>query len=77
MEIEKIKSTVPEEFRRARLHVAMQYYFVASDNRLQNRKKPDSDKAKFCDETVRRYKKSNDLCLMKNLQAIEGGKTAL
>ena len=28
----------------------MQHRFVASDNRLQNRKKPDSDKGKFCDE---------------------------
>lgn len=36
--------------RSARLHVAMQHRFVASDSRLQNRKKPDSDKGKFCDE---------------------------
>jgi hypothetical protein len=32
---------------------------------------------KICNETVRRCKKSDGLCLMKNLQAIKGGKTAL
>ena len=67
----------PKKFRRARLYVAKQLCFVASDSRLQNRKKPDSDMKKFCDETVRGCKKSDGLCLMKNLQAIEGGKTVL
>ena len=63
--------------RSARLYVAKQLRLVASDSRLQNRKKPDSDMKKFCNETVRCCKKSDGLCLMKNLQAIEGGKTVL
>ena len=64
----------PKKCRRARLYVEKQLRFVASDSRLQNRKKPDSDMEKFCNEMVRGCKKSAGLCLMKNLQAIEGGK---
>ena len=45
----------------------MQHRFVASDSRLQNRKKPNSDKGKFCNETVRRCKKSDGLCLMRKI----------
>ena len=75
--LKKLIERSRRKFRSARLYVAKQLRFVASDGSPQNRKKPDSDREKFCNKTVRRCKKSDGSCWMKNLQAIEGGKTAL
>jgi len=75
--LKKINRSFPKKFRRARLYVPKQLRFVASDSRLQNRKKLAVTEQNFVMKTVRRCKKSDSLCLMKNLQAIEGGKIQL